>query len=72
MAAPLLDINSIEMLINSLPQLKLLGRLEGWNVTAQQVEVLRQKIIQENYDILLWYNLPMHLELNFDEQFVDL
>ena len=72
MSAPLCDIDSVEMLLDKLPRLKLLGRLDGWNVTASQLETLKRKVASENYDILLWFNLPLHLELEFDEEFLDL
>lgn len=71
MSAPLCDIHSVELLLDKLPRLKLLGRLDGWNVSASQLETLKKKVASENYDILLWYNLPFHLELEFDEEFLD-
>ena len=70
MSAPLLDITSLELMVESLPVLQLVGRLQGWNITPSQIEVFRKKIKQENYDLRLWYNLPMHLELDFDEDLV--
>ena len=72
MSAPLLDISSLELLVENLPALKLLGRLEGWNLTAGLVEQVRKKMRKLNYDLTLWYNLPMHLELEFDEDLLAL
>ena len=72
MSAPLLDISSLELLVENLPALKLLGRLEGWNLTAGLVEQFRKKMRKLNYDLTLWYNLPLHLELDFDEDLLDL
>ena len=72
MSAPLLELSSLQLLVETLPSLKLLGRLEGWKLTASQVETFRKKIRRENYDVTLWYNLPMHLELDFDEDLLAL
>ena len=72
MSAPLLDISSLELLVDSLPGLRLLGRLEGWNLTAATVETFRKKMRKLNYDLTLWYNLPIHLELDFDEDLLAL
>ena len=72
MSAPLLDISSLELLVDSLPALRLLGRLEGWNLTAATVETFRKKMRKLNYDLTLWYNLPIHLELDFDEDLLAL
>ena len=72
MSAPMLDIHAVDLLVTSLPRLRLLGRLQGWNVTASQVEERRKTFKKQNYDILLWFNLPMHLELNFDEGLDDI
>ena len=72
MSAPLLDVSCLELLVDNLPALKLLGRLEGWNLTAGQVEQFRQKMRKLNYDLTLWYNLPIHLELDFDEDLLAL
>ena len=67
MSAPQLDISSLELLVENLPELRLVGRLEGWNVTSRALEEFRRRIRKENYDVTLWFNLPMHLELDFDE-----
>ena len=72
MSAPLLDIDVVELLIDQLPRLKLLGRLEQWNVGASQLERLRKRVCEENYELLLWFNLPIHLELHFDQDLIDL
>ena len=72
MSAPLLDISSLELLVDRLPALRLLGRLEGWNLTAATVETFRKKMRKLNYDLTLWYNLPIHLELDFDEDLLAL
>ena len=72
MSAPLLDISSLEFLVVHLPALRLLGRLEGWNLTADIVEQFRKKMRKLNYDLTLWYNLPIHLEMDFDEDLMAL
>jgi len=40
-------------------------------VTAGQVERLRKKVKMENFDVLLWYNLPMYVEMEFDEDLME-
>ena len=72
MSAPLLDISSLDLLVETLPALKLVGRLEGWNLSADIVEQFRKKIRKLNYDLTLWYNLPLHLEMDFDEDLLAL
>ena len=49
-----------------------MGRLEGWNLTADIVEQFRKKMRKLNYDLTLWYNLPIHLEMDFDEDLLAL
>ena len=72
MSAPCLDILCLELLIEKLPTLQIIGRLEGWNVTSVQLEHLRKRLKQENYDLTLWYNLPLHVELGMDPDILDL
>ena len=67
MSAPLLDINSAEMCITNLSNLKFLGKLDGWSISKDSVENLRQRIKEENYDIKLWYNGSMQLEWNLND-----
>ena len=72
MSAPCLDLQCLELLIEKLPKLKIVGRLEGWNVTSAQLEELRKKVRKEHFDLTLWYNLPMHVELGMDPDILDL
>ena len=72
MSAPCLDIQCLELIIEKLPELRIVGRLEGWNVTSAQLELLRKKVKKENYDLTLWYNLPLHVELGMDQDILDL
>ena len=72
MSAPLLDIQCLELLIHRLDKLQIVGRLEGWNITTDQLEYLRKKVKKENYDLTLWYNLPLHVELGMDQDIIDL
>ena len=72
MSAPCLDIQCLELLIEKLPKLQIVGRLEGWKVTSAQLEDLRKKVKRENYDLTLWYNLPLHVELGMDPDILDL
>ena len=65
------EVFSAELLARQLPCLRLLGRLDGWAVTAGEVERLRADLRRENYDLLLWHSLPMHLEMDFDQELFD-
>ena len=71
MSAPLLDLNSLELLIDRLPKLNIVGRLEGWKVTAHQLENLRDRVKKQNFDLTLWYNLPLHVELAMEPDILD-
>ena len=71
MSAPLLDIESAEICITNLSNLRFLGKLDGWNVTKDSVELLRKKVKEENYDVKLWYNGSMQLELNLNDDFLN-
>ena len=72
MSAPLLDLQCLQLLIERLPRLHIVGRLEGWKVTSAQLENLRKKVKKDNYDMTLWYNLPLHVELGMDQDILDL
>ena len=72
MSAPCLDLQCLELLIEKLPELQIVGRLEGWKVTSSQLEDLRKRVKKENYDLTLWYNLPLHVELGMDPDILDL
>jgi len=61
--APLLDLPCLEELIERLPLLRLVGRLEGWAITTGQLEPLRKRLRRENYEVTLWYNLPIPAQL---------
>jgi len=66
MSAPLLGNSSVELLIHRLPQLTLLGRLDGWNVNLGHLERLREWVKVNNYDVILWYSLPVREEQEAD------
>ena len=72
MEAPQLGQQSVRLLITHLPSLTLLGRLDGWRVRPEQLEDLRKWVANENYNIMLWYNLPVdeqHEDVDFDHDF---
>ena len=71
-SAPCLDLQCLELLIEKLPELRIVGRLEGWKVTSSQLEDMRKRVKKENYDLTLWYNLPLHVELGMDPDILDL
>ena len=71
-SAPCLDLQCLELLIEKLPELQIVGRLEGWKVTSSQLEDMRKRVKKENYDLTLWYNLPLHVELGMDPDILDL
>ena len=36
-----------------------------------QVERLRKEVKMRNFDVVLWYNLPMYVEMEYDEDLAD-
>lgn len=66
MSAPQLSKASVELLIQRLPALTLLGRLDGWNVNLGHLESLREWVKNNNYDVILWYSLPVREEQDAD------
>jgi len=59
----MLGVTCLEELIERLPLLRLVGRLEGWAISTSELEPLRQKLRRENYAVTLWYNLPIPAQL---------
>ena len=52
--APGLSIDAARILVNQLPNLRFVGRLDSWEVNWSQVEQLRYEISQVNLDVQLW------------------
>ena len=52
--APNLTIDIARILVNQLPSLKFIGRLDSWEMSWSQVEQLRFEINQYNLDVILW------------------
>ena len=52
--APRLSIDAARVLVNQLPNLRFIGRLDSWEVRWSQVEQLRYEINQYNLDVQLW------------------
>ena len=50
----LLLIDAARVLVNQLPNLRFIGRLDSWNIKWSQVEQLRYEINQYNLDVQLW------------------
>ena len=68
LAAPRLDTACLEILIARLPCLTIVGRLQGWDISPAQLEPLKLRLRQQNFNLTLWYNLPMHVGLGIFEE----
>lgn len=53
-----LTVNAVELLMGHCPQLRLLGRLSGWNLTTNDTDFMRAVIQSTNSDLTL---LPVEL-----------
>lgn len=53
-----LTVNAVELLMGHCPQLRLLGRLSGWNLTSNDTDFMRAVIQSTNSDLTL---LPVEL-----------
>ena len=60
-------------LVNQLPNLRFIGRLDSWEVSWSQVEQLRFEINQYNLDVILWESFSTLERQNAfeDHDFVD-
>ena len=38
---------------------------------SDQVERLRKEVKMSNFDVVLWYNLPMYVEMEYDEDLAE-
>ena len=64
----------------------MIGQLDGWKLTLQdvgsylqdqrifltflffiQVNIMKKKVKEENFDLVLWYNLPGYIDLNLED-----
>ena len=45
-----------------------MGRLQGWDISPAQLEPLKLRLRQQNFNLTLWYNLPMHVGLGIFEE----
>ena len=69
----LLLIDAARVLVNQLPNLRFIGRLDSWNIKWSQVEQLRYEINQYNLDVQLWesYSTLERQNAFEDHDFVD-
>ena len=69
----LLLIDAARVLVNQLPNLRFIGRLDSWNIKWSQVEQLRYEINQYNLDVQLWesYSTLGRQNAFEDHDFVD-
>ena len=69
----LLLIDAARVLVNQLPNLRFIGRLDSWNIKWSQVEQLRYEINQFNLDVQLWesYSTLERQNAFEDHDFVD-
>ena len=69
----LLLIDAARVLVNQLPNLRFIGRLDSWNIKWSQVEQLRYEINQYNFDLQLWesYSTLERQNAFEDHDFVD-
>ena len=69
----LLLIDAARVLVNQLPNLRFIGRLDSWNIKWSQVEQLRYEINQYNFDVQLWesYSTLERQNAFEDHDFVD-
>ena len=66
-------IDAARVLVNQLPNLRFIGRLDSWNIKWSQVEQLRYEINQFNLDVQLWesYSTLERQNAFEDHDFVD-